>query len=581
MRQGELSIRIMRDDERDHALLDSWLSDPRVLEWYDVRDQPFDLDRVRESSSPRVPDEEGFERCIVSEGDTPVGYLQFYPAGPFACEYEINAGVDASQIWAFDLFLGDPERWGNGLGTTMLSMLVAYLFVERRAERVLVDPFVDNARAIRSYEKAGFLRRKVLAGHEVHEGQARDRWLMELDALDHPVGLTARLAEIDSVNPSLVPGAPGEGKMAEFMAAWCEKRGFEVHRRELAPGRFNVVAIRRGSGGGRSLLFNGHLDTVGTTGPDTKRVRLVDGRLEGRGVLDTKGGLAAGMLATASIAAGELAGDVILAGVADEEYGSIGTEALVAEWPADGAVMLEPTSFAIILRHRGFAVVEVACTGRSAHSSRPERGVNAVHAAARATLAVVELDARWARESSDPVERPAVLVNRVRSTGETFTVPARCELTVEVRTTAGKAPHQIDEAIRAVGSAAADVEVEAKVVLARPPLGLPDGHPLVTELAAALGRVLNREPELTAAPYWTDAALHAEHGTPAVVLGPTGEGLHENLEWVAPESLTQFAEVLARFIRGWCGPARPRTDRPRRGGGGGGRGGFGGGRGRY
>jgi len=556
MRQGELSIRLMRDDDHDYELLASWLSDPRVLEWYEGRDRPFDLDHVREAYSPRVLADEGVQPCVVSEGDTPIGYLQFYPVAPFAREYEIDPDVDCSRMWAVDQFIGDPERRGRGLGTAVLSMLVAYLFVERRAERVLVDPCVSNERAIRSYEKAGFRRRKVLAGHEVHEGQARDCWLMELDALDHPVGLTARLAEIDSVNPSLVPGAPGEGRMAEFMAAWCERRGFEVHRRELAPGRFNVVAFRRGTGGGRSLLFNGHLDTVGTAGPDTKRVRLADGRLEGRGVLDTKGGLAAAMLAVASMDAGELAGDVILAGVADEEYGSIGTEALVAEWPADGAVMLEPTSFAIIPRHRGFAVIEVSFTGRSAHSSRPERGVNAVHAAARATLAVVALDARWAREAGDPVERPATLANRVHSTGETFTVPARCELTVEVRTTAGMAQQQIDEAVRAVTGAAPDAEVEAKVVLARPPLGLSDQHPLVTELAAALGRVLGREPVLAAAPYWTDAALHAEHGTPAVVLGPTGEGLHEDLEWVTAESLVQYSAVLAGFIRSWCGPVQ-------------------------
>jgi acetylornithine deacetylase len=440
------------------------------------------------------------------------------------------------------------------VGTTVLSMLVTHLFVECGAERVLIDPRLDNDRAIRSFEKVGFRKRKVLAGCELHEGQARDCWLMELDALDHPVGLTARLAEIDSVNPSLVPGAVGEGRMAEFVAAWCEQRGFEVHRGEVAPGRFNVVAIRRGRGGGRSLLFNSHLDTVGTIGPATKKVRLVDGRLEGRGVLDTKGGLAAALLAAASADAGEFAGDVIVAGVADEEYGSIGTEALVADWPADAAVVVEPTSLTIISRHRGFAVVSVTFTGRSAHTSQPERGVNAVHAAARASLAVNELDARWAEGAGDPVERPSALVSRVQSTGEIFTVPALCELIVEVRTTEGGARHQIDEAVRAILGAADDVHVEAEVVLTRSPLGLSAQHPLVTELAAALGRVLHREPIIAAAPYWTDAALHAERGTPAVVFGPTGEGLHEDLEWVTTDSLVQCTAALTDLVRRWCGP---------------------------
>lgn len=554
IRQGELSIRLMRDDDRDHAQLASWLSDPRVLEWYEGRDRPFDLDRVREMYSPLALADEGVWPCIVLESNAPIGYLQFFPIAPFAREYEIGPDVDCSRMWAVDLFIGDPERWGRGVGTMALSMLVAHLFVARRAERVFVDPRVGNDRAIRSFEKVGFRRRKVLAGHELHEGRTWDCWLMELDALDHPVGLTARLAEIDSVNPSLVPGAPGEGRLAEFVAAWCTQRGFEVRRRELAPGRFNVVAIRRGSGGGRSLLFNGHLDTVGTAGPATKQVRLVDGRLEGRGVLDTKGGLAAGLLAAASVEAGELAGDVIVAGVADEEYGSIGTEALVADVPADAAVVLEPTSLTIIPRHRGFAVIAVTFTGRSAHTSQPDRGANAVHAAARAALAVIELNARWAQGAGDPAERPSALVSRVRSTGEIFTVPAHCELTVEVRTTADGAQHQIDEAIRAVAGAADDVDVEAGVGLARSPLGLSVRHPLVTELAAALGHVTHREPVVAAAPYWTDAALHAEHGTPAVVIGPTGEGFHEDLEWVTTDSLVQFTAALTSLARRWCGP---------------------------
>jgi acetylornithine deacetylase len=359
------------------------------------------------------------------------------------------------------------------------------------------------------------------------------------------VGLTAALARIDSVNPDLVPGAPGEGDVAAFVDGWCTERGFEVSRTEIAPGRWSVVAVKRGSGGGRSLLLNGHLDTVGVTGPDVMSVRLGDGRLEGRGVLDTKGGLASALVAAASFAPGELRGDVIVAAVADEEYASIGTEALVREWRADAAVVLEPTDLDVVARHRGFAVITATFTGRPSHTSRPDRGANAVHAAARATMAVAALDASWA-DAGDIADRPSALVSGIASDGQTFSVPASCRLTVEVRTTAADPDGQVQSVLAAVRGAAGDTAVDAAVALARPPMDAGD-HEVVGLLSDALGDAIVR-----GAPYWTDAALHAGAGTPAVVFGPAGEGLHEDLEWVTTDSLQRCTDALRALIRTWC-----------------------------
>lgn len=564
-RAGDLSIRALTDDARDVELLAGWLSDPRVLEWYEGRDRPFDVARVREHYGPQAQAAEGVRGCIAVEAGEPVGYLQYYPLTGLAHEYGLDATTDLTAVWGVDLFVGDPSRWGSGIGTAMLTLLVDRLFVTEGAVRVVIDPRVANERAVRSYEKVGFRRERVLPEHEVHEGQAWDCWLMVLDAVEHPVGLTARLAAIDSVNPGLVPGAAGESEIAGAVAAWCAERGLEVHRSEVAPGRHNVVAVRRGSGGGRSLLFNAHLDTVGATSSESMRVRLGDGRLEGRGALDTKGGLAAALLAAASVAPGELAGDVIVAAVADEEHGSIGTDALVAAWRADAAVVLEPTSMAVVAAHRGFAVGEVTLTGRPAHTSRPERGANAVHAAAQVALAVVELDGRWAAGSSDPVRRPATLVSRIESRGETFTVPAHCSMTVEVRTVSATvdAPDGPDEQVAAVVGAVlgavgdlAGIDVEVHVSMSRPPMAHDADAPLVAAAAAAVGRATHRSPDVGSAPYWTDAALHAASGTPAVVLGPTGEGLHEDLEWVTTESLHQLAAALTDLARTWCSEPR-------------------------
>lgn len=552
---GPLSLRAYEASDGDVALLAGWLSDRRVLEWYEGRDRPHDREMVRRNFHPQTLAADGVRAAIITDNGWPLGFAQWYPIAADAHEYEWHG--DPADVWGVDLFLGDPARWGRGLGTAALTLLVDHLLVDEAARCVIVDPWVGNERAIRSYEKVGFRRRKVLAEHEVHEGEARDCLLMVLDAADHVVGLTARLSAIDPMNPSLVPaaaGAAGEADIADVVATWAANRGLEVHRSEVAPGRHNVVCVRRGSGGGRSLLFNAHLDTVGVAADDVRRIRLGDGRIEGRGVLDSKAGLAAALLAAASFADGELAGDLIVAAVADEDHASVGTEGLVREWKADGAVVLEPTGATVVCRHRGVTIVDVVLSGRSALTSQPERGINAVHAAMRAVAALEELDARWAREAGDPVFRPSVLVSRIHSDGETFTVPARCEFTVEVRTTSLVQSAEVGVVLSTIRAAAGPAEMAAETVLVRRPMHLRDVHPLVVKACAAVADATHSDARPGSAPYWTDAALHALAGTPTVVFGPVGEGLHEDLEWVSTDSARQCVAALRGMAREWCAP---------------------------
>src|SRR3954454_719023 len=116
------------------------------------------------------------------------------------------------------------------------------------------------------------------------------------------VELLRDLVAIDSVNPELVPGGAGEGQIARFVAAWLERAGLEVTLQEIAPGRPNVVGVRRGSGGGRSLVLNAHMDTVGVAGMQAlHEPRIEGGRLYGRGAYDMKAGLATAMSAAASL----------------------------------------------------------------------------------------------------------------------------------------------------------------------------------------------------------------------------------------------------------------------------------------
>src|SRR5260370_12341809 len=161
-----------------------------------------------------------------------------------------------------------------------------------------------------------------------------------------PVRLVSQLIAVQSVNPGLVPDAEGEKGVADFCSQWLGDRGFEVHRLEKHSGRPSIVAIARGTGGGRSLMLNGHLDTVGVANyeGDPFEPQTRNGKLYGRGAFDMKGGIAAMMIAAVrAMPRGPLRGDVIVACISDEENNSYGTEEVLEHVTADAAVIPEPS----------------------------------------------------------------------------------------------------------------------------------------------------------------------------------------------------------------------------------------------
>jgi acetylornithine deacetylase len=390
---------------------------------------------------------------------------------------------------------------------------------------------------------------------------------------DAAVDLAAQLVAVDTVNPALVPGAAGEEAAVELLAGRLAASGFavEVVRPPQAPHRPSVLATRTGSGGGRSLLLNGHLDTVGVAGMAAPFDARIDGdrrtgRLLGRGACDMKAGIAAMVVAAEAAAAAGTAGDVVLALVADEEHASVGTDAVIARLSAagrlpDGCIVGEPTWLDLAVAHRGFAVIEVELRGRAAHSSRPGDGVNALTHLGRLLGAVERRSVKLAEGPAHPVAGHGSLMATVAGGGEApFTLPASAHAVIERRTVPGEvaadAVGEIEEMLAVLRAADPCVDGTASLLLSREAwqVGVeePAAHVLLGMISDALVGAGRPAPARVGMPYWMESALWGEAGVPTVVCGPAGGGLHAADEWVDPAQVRAYAFALREVVDRFC-----------------------------
>jgi acetylornithine deacetylase len=369
--------------------------------------------------------------------------------------------------------------------------------------------------------------------------------------------LAAQLVAIESINPDVVAGGSGEPEIARFVAAWCDRAGLETTLSEPAPGRPNVVAVARGSGGGRSLMLNAHTDTVGVSGmTDPFIPRLEGGRLYGRGSYDMKGSLAACMLAVAAARGKGLRGDVVLTAVSDEEFASVGTEAAAASVPADAAIVTEPTELQLAIAHRGFVHLEIETRGRAAHGSRPHLGIDAIAKMGHVLVGIEKLDRQLrATPTHALVGSGSVHASLIEGGQEYSSYPARCMLQAERRTVPGETVALAEGEVRAIlDGAAADPEfsAEVRVLASREPFEVEESDDVVTTVRRCAAAVLGHEPELVGVSFWADSALLAGAGIPTVLFGPRGEGAHAEVEWVDVESLGQCADVYVAVASELC-----------------------------
>jgi acetylornithine deacetylase len=360
--------------------------------------------------------------------------------------------------------------------------------------------------------------------------------------------LLIRLVALDSTNPDLVPGGAGEAAIGRYVAGWLKRAGLEVSVEEVGPGRLNVTALARGDGEGPTLLLLAHTDTVGVGAMEhPHEPRVEDGRLYGRGAYDMKAGLAASMSAAAAVR--DLAGDVVVAAVCDEEAGALGTRALIEQnLRIDAAIVTEPTDLAVAVAHKGFAGFEIETAGRAAHGSQPGLGVDAILAMGPIMVELRALDERLRRGRTHPLLGTESLhASLIEGGQESSTYPERCLLTGEWRTLPGRTDAE-RELREAVGRSGADAEV--RLLFGGEPFEAPADHEIVQLLRDRSGG------EVIGVPYWADSALLAAAGFPTVLFGPSGAGAHASVEWVDLASVKRTRDVLIAVAEDFCGPAR-------------------------
>jgi acetylornithine deacetylase len=372
----------------------------------------------------------------------------------------------------------------------------------------------------------------------------------------------ADLVRIPSVNPTLVPGAGGERQIAEAIAARLRRTpGIEVELQDSGDGRPNVIATV-GDGPGRTLMLNGHTDTVGVAGMNEPFSGRVEGnRLYGRGSSDMKGADAGLIMLLEAVArAGDFPGRLVATFVTDEEHSSIGTQAICREierWRPDAAIIVEGSDLDVVVAHKGFAWATIETRGFAAHGSRFELGRDAIFFMGRVVNRLEEHGRELLqREPHQIVGPPSLHASLISGGQELSSYPESCRLELERRTIPGETEEQVRRELQAMldDLAGTDEEFAATLEMGvfREPFEIAADAEIVGVLRQAIREARGREPRLLGGAGWMDSALLARAGVPTAIFGPSGSGAHGLVEWVDLDSVEAYVSILARVCYDFC-----------------------------
>lgn len=392
-----------------------------------------------------------------------------------------------------------------------------------------------------------------------------------------------------------IPSVTGqEGEIQRFIADFLKQMGLSVdsfvpsiaelrkHPAFVEPmqdyeGRPNVVGVYKGCGGGRSLLFNGHIDVIPEGAAENWEhgpwsADVADGKVYGRGASDMKSGVAAMTMALKALldSGVKLKGDVILEYVMDEELTGNGTLACVMRgYQADAGICCETSSMCVQPGSIGRIWYEISVKGKAAGIQRRYEGVNGIdlgYLVKQAVSAFEDLRVESVSHPLYPVIREAIpcMIGQFESGTYASAFPDACVLRGSMATVPGEDSQQVkDEFVKFICSYAAErepwlrdhpLEVRFTGYFAEPS-EIPADAPIVTELSRQYQGVLGREPVISGRQGAADIRHLNKYGhTPTVIFGPgLTEQMHANNEWVYVKDYIDSIKVLANTIAAWCG----------------------------
>ena len=359
-----------------------------------------------------------------------------------------------------------------------------------------------------------------------------------------------------------------EKEIAFYIKDFFDKEGIPCTVTEIAEGRYNVSAVLKGSGGGKSLMLTGHMDTVPAYDMEEPfSGRIEDGRIFGRGACDMKGPLASMMAAMAAFKRSgvQLRGDLHFVGVADEEDKGIGTAYLIKNGPAaDGVIVGEPTSLAVAPGHKGLEWIEVAFEGKKVHGGRQKEGINAIEMAARFINKIYKEYVPVLESRTYPVlGDPTINIGTISGGDQPSTVPDKCVITLDRRMVPTETIKQVYEELEAIGRELHEEDprfnctvrdvFEGTGILPHIPFVTDESDPLmiaIKESCEENGVTVKTEPF----PAWTDAGFICDGtNSKCVVLGPGALAVaHSVDEYIDISEAFKAAEIYALCALKYC-----------------------------
>lgn len=377
----------------------------------------------------------------------------------------------------------------------------------------------------------------------------------------HIIKTLSDLVSIESINPSMMGAKNGEAVIGQYVYDYLRDLGLEVARDEALPGRSNIIGRLPGVDPRRRLLFEAHLDTMPVEGMmiDPFCPKIEGDRLYGRGSCDAKACIAAMLCALKIVKEqGGPGGDIYFVGSVDEEYTFKGIlHFLKGGFWAQGAVIGEPTELDLVIAHKGLVRWRIEVTGKAAHSSKPQEGINAVVKMAQIICRIEdEMMPQLPRNSHALVGSPTLSIGKIQGGIQINIVPDRCVIELDRRLIPGEEPKSVLAVFEDLLSRMKQQDPNLRVAMEEPflvdfPLETKDTEEIVALGKEAITAVMGRA-EAKGVPYGTDGSKTARAGIPTIVLGPGSiNQAHTADEFVEIEQVVRAADIYARIMLGF------------------------------